>query len=151
MPEGNEEICAGTLESSVLPPNAGLNQITPEEETKPGQRKTSSPFCTSADIKKKKHEKHENRSIELVSKHSHVITYVVINQMSLPCVSFPVILLEPVNENLHISSHNDNEDEEVMGLDDMQHMRDAQEEKEEGGTRGEDWEEVRFSANIYIM
>lgn len=75
----------------------------------------------------------------------------VINQKSLPCVSFPVILLEPVNENLHISSHNDNEDEEVMGLDDMQHMRDAQEEKEEGGTRGEDWEEVRFSANIYIM
>lgn len=107
-------------------------------------------FCTSADIKKKQ-EKHEDRSIELVSKHSHVITYVVINQMSLPCVSFPVILLEPVNENLHISSHNDNEDEEVMGLDDMQHMRDAQEEKEEGGTRGEDWEEVRFSANIYIM
>ncbi|XP_036936837.1 NBR1 autophagy cargo receptor a [Acanthopagrus latus] len=83
--ERNEEICVGTLESSVLPPNAGLNQITPGEETK------------------------------------------------------PVILLEPVNENLHISSLHDNEDEEVMGLDDM---RDAHEEKEEGGTRGEDWEEV---------
>lgn len=63
-------------------------------------------------------------------------------------MSFPVILLEPVNENLHISSLHDNEDEEVMGLDDM---RDAHEEKEEGGTRGEDWEEVRFPANSYIM
>ncbi len=29
-----------------------------------------------------------------------------------------------------------------MGLDDMQNMRDTQEEKEEGGTKGEDWEEV---------
>ncbi|KAM9336709.1 NBR1 autophagy cargo receptor a [Symphorus nematophorus] len=86
--EGNGEICAVRLESSALPPNTGLNQITRQEQTK------------------------------------------------------PVFLLEPTNENLHISSHHDNEDEEVVGLHDMQHMRDAQLEKEEGGTRGEDWEEV---------
>lgn len=47
-----------------------------------------------------------------------------------------------MNENLHLSSHHDNEDEEVMVLADMQNMRDTHEEKEEGGTRGEDWEEV---------
>ncbi|TMS22318.1 Next to BRCA1 gene 1 protein [Larimichthys crocea] len=86
--EANEEICAIRLESSALPPNTGLNQITREEETK------------------------------------------------------PVLLLVPVNENLHLSSHHDNEDEEVMVLADMQNMRDTHEEKEEGGTRGEDWEEV---------
>ncbi|KAG8008773.1 Next to BRCA1 gene 1 protein [Nibea albiflora] len=53
-----------------------------------------------------------------------------------------VLLLVPTNENLHLSSHHDNEDEEVMVLADMQNMRDTHEEKEEGGTRGEDWEEV---------
>ena len=58
-------------------------------------------------------------------------------------------MLEPANENLHISSHHDieeeeEEEEEVMVLEDMQTMRDVQEEKEEGGTRGEDWEEVRI-------
>lgn len=47
-------------------------------------------------------------------------------------------------ENLRVSSHHDNEDEEAMVLDDLQNMRDPQEEKEEGGTKGEDWEEVSF-------
>lgn len=86
--EGNEEICAVRLESSALPLNTGLNQITQHEKTR------------------------------------------------------PVIVLEPANENLHISSHHDNEDEEVMVLNDMQNMRRIQEEKEEGGAKGEDWEEV---------
>ncbi|KAF0025756.1 hypothetical protein F2P81_022637 [Scophthalmus maximus] len=45
----------------------------------------------------------------------------------------PVLLLEPVNENLQVTSHHENEDEEVVVLDEMQ---------EEGGTRGEDWDEV---------
>uniref|UniRef100_A0A8C4HTJ1 NBR1 autophagy cargo receptor a n=1 Tax=Dicentrarchus labrax TaxID=13489 RepID=A0A8C4HTJ1_DICLA len=54
----------------------------------------------------------------------------------------PVLLLEPANENLRIGSHHDNEDEEVMVLNDLQKMRDPLEEKAEGGTRGEDWEEV---------
>ncbi|XP_032357961.1 NBR1 autophagy cargo receptor a isoform X8 [Etheostoma spectabile] len=85
--EGNEEICAIRLESSALPLNTGLNQITQEEETRP-------------------------------------------------------VLLEPANENLHIGSHHNNEDEEVMVLDDMGNMRDSQDEKEEGGIKGEDWEEV---------
>ncbi|AWP18057.1 putative next to BRCA1 1 protein [Scophthalmus maximus] len=44
-----------------------------------------------------------------------------------------VLLLEPVNENLQVTSHHENEDEEVVVLDEMQ---------EEGGTRGEDWDEV---------
>ena len=34
--EGSEEICAVRLESSALPVNTGLNQITEEEETRPG-------------------------------------------------------------------------------------------------------------------
>ncbi|XP_033975088.1 NBR1 autophagy cargo receptor a isoform X1 [Trematomus bernacchii] len=83
--EGSEEICAVRLESSALPVNTGLNQITEEEETRP-------------------------------------------------------VLLEPANENLHTSSHHDIENEEV--IDDMQNMAEIQEEKEEGGTKGEDWEEV---------
>lgn len=34
----------------------------------------------------------------------------------------------------------------------MQTMKDTQEEKEEGGTRGEDWDEVRIKPfNSYIM
>ncbi|XP_070707663.1 NBR1 autophagy cargo receptor a isoform X2 [Pempheris klunzingeri] len=89
--EGHEEICAIRLESSVLPPNTGLNQIIQAEERKP-----------------------------------------------------EVLLLEPVIENLHISSQpqHDNKDEEVMALDDLQNMRGPQEEKEEVGAKGEDWEEV---------
>ncbi|KAK1881716.1 Next to BRCA1 1 protein [Dissostichus eleginoides] len=83
--EGSEEICAVRLESSALPVNTGLNQITEEEETRP-------------------------------------------------------VLLEPANENLHTSSHHDIENKEV--IDDMQNMAEIQEEKEEGGTKGEDWEEV---------
>ncbi|GAA6214577.1 next to BRCA1 gene 1 protein-like [Lates japonicus] len=86
--EGNEGVCAVRLESSALPPNTGLNQITQEEETR------------------------------------------------------PVLLLEPANENLQISSHHENEDEEITVLDNVQTMKDTQEEKEEGGTRGEDWDEV---------
>lgn len=52
-----------------------------------------------------------------------------------------VPLLEGVNENLHNSSHHDKEDEDVVVLDDLQNIK---EEKEEGGTKGEDWDEVRF-------
>ncbi|XP_056222060.1 NBR1 autophagy cargo receptor a isoform X2 [Seriola aureovittata] len=83
--EGDEEICAVRLESSALPPNTSLNQITQDEETKPG------------------------------------------------------FLLETVNENLHINSHHDNTDEEVVVLDDMQNLKDTQYEKEDGGG---DWDEV---------
>ncbi|XP_040923111.1 NBR1 autophagy cargo receptor a isoform X2 [Toxotes jaculatrix] len=49
-------------------------------------------------------------------------------------------LLEPVNENPHNTSHHENEDEEVVVLDDVQSMKDTQE--EEGGNKGEDWDEV---------
>nr|XP_046232480.1 NBR1 autophagy cargo receptor a [Scatophagus argus] len=54
----------------------------------------------------------------------------------------PVLLLEPANENLRLSSCLGNEDEDVMGLDDIQNLRDTQVEKDGGATRGEDWEEV---------
>lgn len=49
-----------------------------------------------------------------------------------------------MNENVHNSSPHDKEDEEVVVLDDMQNTKDTQEEKDEGGTKGEDWDEVRF-------
>lgn len=55
-----------------------------------------------------------------------------------------VLLLEPVNENLHNSSHYDNENEELLVLGDVQNTNDTEEEKEEGGTKGEDWDEVRI-------
>lgn len=48
-----------------------------------------------------------------------------------------------MNENLSASSHCDDDDEDVWSLNTIHHLRGAQEEKE-GGTRGEDWEEVRF-------
>eukprot|EP00064_Thunnus_orientalis_P006269 superscaffoldBa00000647_g6285 len=48
---------------------------------------------------------------------------------------------EPEIENLHISLHHDNEDEEVVVLDEMQNVKDTQKEKE-SGTKGEDWDEV---------
>lgn len=59
-----------------------------------------------------------------------------------PFISFflfflQVLLLEPVNETLQSSPHGD-EDEEVMGLDVIQNLRNTQ----EAGNRGEDWEEV---------
>lgn len=38
-----------------------------------------------------------------------------------------------------------------MGLDDMQNMRDTQEEKEEGGTKGEDWEEVSVLTFLWYL
>lgn len=64
----------------------------------------------------------------------------VLNQITGEEKIRPVLLLEPANENLHTSSHHD-KDQEVTVLDDMQNMRDIQE-KEEDGTKGEDWEEV---------
>ncbi|KAM8836345.1 NBR1 autophagy cargo receptor a isoform 2-T2 [Spinachia spinachia] len=48
----------------------------------------------------------------------------------------PVLLLKPASENLHISS------DEVLDLEDMQGVRGTPEEKEEGGAKGEEWEEV---------
>ena len=44
--EGNGEICAVRLESSALSANTGLDQITREQETKPGQR-TAADFLLS--------------------------------------------------------------------------------------------------------
>lgn len=61
-----------------------------------------------------------------------------LNQITQDAETKPVLLLEPASENLHISSHDDNEEEEVLGLDDMQNMKDTQKEK----AKGEDWEEV---------
>lgn len=51
----------------------------------------------------------------------------------------PVMLLEPGNEALQ--SCDEDEDEEIMGLDVIQNLRNTQ----EAGNRGEDWEEVRDS------
>ncbi|XP_041818603.1 NBR1 autophagy cargo receptor a [Chelmon rostratus] len=58
-----------------------------------------------------------------------------LNQITQDAETKPVLLLEPASE---ISSHDDNEEEEVLGLDDMQNMKDTQKEK----AKGEDWEEV---------
>ncbi|KAM4524774.1 NBR1 autophagy cargo receptor a isoform 3-T3 [Odontesthes bonariensis] len=52
----------------------------------------------------------------------------------------PVLLLEPEKENQQVRSHDDNEDKELLHA--LQTMRDDQDEKEEVGARGEDWDEV---------
>ncbi|XP_026171460.1 NBR1 autophagy cargo receptor a isoform X2 [Mastacembelus armatus] len=54
----------------------------------------------------------------------------------------PVLLLEPVNEILQYSPHRDNEDEEAVLLNDTKNMKDSQEERDEGATKREDWDEV---------
>lgn len=58
-------------------------------------------------------------------------------------VSFSLADREPgaENENLTVSSHQDNEDKEVLHA--MQNMKEKDCEKEEGRTR-EDWDEVMF-------
>ncbi|CAJ1080171.1 NBR1 autophagy cargo receptor a isoform X1 [Xyrichtys novacula] len=65
-----------------------------------------------------------------------------LNQITREDETKPVHLLEPTSENLQISSPPDREDEEVMVLNEMQNMRGPQEEREGGGNKGEDWEEV---------
>ncbi|KAM7381236.1 hypothetical protein PAMA_012198 [Pampus argenteus] len=45
-------------------------------------------------------------------------------------------------ENLHVSSHHDDEDEEVVVLEDIQNLNTDTHEEKEGGTKGEDWDEV---------
>nr|XP_019967934.1 PREDICTED: next to BRCA1 gene 1 protein-like [Paralichthys olivaceus] len=65
-----------------------------------------------------------------------------LNQISQEEETRPVLLLEPVTENVHISSLRDTEDEEVVVLDEMQVMKVTQEEKDEGAAKGEDWDEV---------
>ncbi|XP_047464560.1 NBR1 autophagy cargo receptor a isoform X2 [Mugil cephalus] len=52
----------------------------------------------------------------------------------------PVLLLEPENENPHLGSHQNNEDKDVFHA--LQNLKDDEEEKEEGGAKGEDWDEV---------
>ncbi|KAM6896952.1 NBR1 autophagy cargo receptor a [Xenentodon cancila] len=51
-----------------------------------------------------------------------------------------ILLLGPDDENLHVSSHLKPEDKEVVCA--VQNMKDNHEEKEEGGARGDDWDEV---------
>ncbi|KAM7370478.1 hypothetical protein PAMP_010025 [Pampus punctatissimus] len=45
-------------------------------------------------------------------------------------------------ENLHVSSHHDNEDEEVVVLEDIQNLNTDTHEEKDDGTKGEDWDEV---------
>lgn len=54
-----------------------------------------------------------------------------------------------MNENLHNTSHHDDESEEVLVLDDELDVTDSQEEREEGGAKGDDWDEVRFYSLLY--
>lgn len=53
----------------------------------------------------------------------------------------PALLLEPEKVTVHASSHLDNE-EEVVVLTDTEDLKAAEDEKEEQGTRGEEWDEV---------
>uniref|UniRef100_A0A1A8HFN9 Neighbor of brca1 gene 1 n=1 Tax=Nothobranchius korthausae TaxID=1143690 RepID=A0A1A8HFN9_9TELE len=52
----------------------------------------------------------------------------------------PVVLLEPEKQNLNAGLQHDNEDKEVLRT--MQNMKPTNEQKQEGGARGEDWDEV---------
>ncbi|XP_058477064.1 NBR1 autophagy cargo receptor a [Solea solea] len=61
-----------------------------------------------------------------------------LNQIGQEVETGQALLQEPVTEDMYISSH-DKEDEEAMVLDDI---KVTQEEREEGRTKGEDWDEV---------
>ncbi|XP_015818164.1 NBR1 autophagy cargo receptor a isoform X4 [Nothobranchius furzeri] len=52
----------------------------------------------------------------------------------------PVVLLEPEKQNLNAGLQHDNKDKEVLRT--MQNMKPTNEQKQEGGARGEDWDEV---------
>ncbi|XP_037611625.1 NBR1 autophagy cargo receptor a isoform X2 [Sebastes umbrosus] len=100
-------------------------------------------FCLERAVEAVKTEEEGNEEICAIRLESSALPLNMgLNQIIQDEETRPVLLLEPANENLHINLHHDMENEEVMILDDMQNMRDTQEEKEEGGTKGEDWEEV---------
>ncbi|XP_035516906.1 NBR1 autophagy cargo receptor a isoform X2 [Morone saxatilis] len=102
-------------------------------------------FCfeRAAEAEKTETVQEENEDICAIRLESSALPPITgFNQIDQEEETRPVLLLEPVNENLRIGSHHDDEDEEVMVLNDLQKMRDPLEEKAEGGTRGEDWEEV---------
>lgn len=62
---------------------------------------------------------------------------------NLVCCDFKALLLDPEKVTVHASSHLDNE-EEVVVLTDTEDLKAAEDEKEEQGTRGEEWDEVRI-------
>ncbi|XP_030610305.1 NBR1 autophagy cargo receptor a isoform X1 [Archocentrus centrarchus] len=68
----------------------------------------------------------------------------------------PISPLEPENKNLHISSLHYSEDKEFVVSDPTQNMTDDREEKEEGRSKREDWDEVSsqtssVSSDDYIV
>ncbi|XP_026207128.1 NBR1 autophagy cargo receptor a isoform X1 [Anabas testudineus] len=103
-------------------------------------RGTSFCFEKAVEAEKSETEQKENEEICAVRlESSALLPNASLDQVTQEEEARPVPLLEAVNENLHNSSHHDKEDEDVVVLDDLQNIK---EEKEEGGTKGEDWDEV---------
>ncbi|XP_069016241.1 NBR1 autophagy cargo receptor a isoform X4 [Embiotoca jacksoni] len=97
-------------------------------------------FCFERPVEAEKTEKVQHEEICAVRLETSALhTNTGLNQIAQEVETKPVLLLEPENENLHISSHHNNEDKEMSAT--METMKDDQEEKEEGGAKGEDWDE----------
>ncbi|XP_072230108.1 NBR1 autophagy cargo receptor a isoform X4 [Leuresthes tenuis] len=97
-------------------------------------------ICSERAVEAEKTEKSHNGNDQSGVESSPLPAPTGLNQVTQEQGMRPVLLLEPEKENQQIRSHEDNEDKEVFHA--LQTMRDHQDEREEGGTRGEDWDEV---------
>lgn len=142
---GAQFLCETVIRSLTLeeaPDHRPLRRVQ-HSTLRPQVVSRGTSFCLERAVEAVKTEEEGNEEICAIRLESSALPLNMgLNQIIQDEETRPVLLLEPANENLHINSHHDMEVEEVIVLDDMQNMRDTQEEKEEGGTKGEDWEEV---------
>ncbi|CAB1415114.1 unnamed protein product [Pleuronectes platessa] len=144
---GAQFLCETVIRSLTLeeaPDHRPLRRLH-QRNHKPQIVSRGPSFCVERAAETEKLEKPQEGNVDLCAlrlESSDVPPDTGLNPISQEEETRPVLLLEPVTENLHTSSRRDLEDEEVLVLDEMQIMKVTQEEKDEGAAKGDDWDEV---------
>uniref|UniRef100_A0A3Q1EFA7 NBR1 autophagy cargo receptor a n=1 Tax=Acanthochromis polyacanthus TaxID=80966 RepID=A0A3Q1EFA7_9TELE len=142
---GAQFLCETVIRSLTLeeaPDHRPLRR-TQHSSLKPQLVSRGPTFCFDRPVEAEKTEKVQEVNEEICAvrlESSAVPANSGLNQIPREVETRPVLLLQPETENLHAASHPDNEDKEVLNA--MQSVKENPDEKEEGGTRGEDWDEV---------
>ncbi|XP_053269468.1 NBR1 autophagy cargo receptor a isoform X1 [Pleuronectes platessa] len=144
---GAQFLCETVIRSLTLeeaPDHRPLRRLH-QRNHKPQIVSRGPSFCVERAAEAEKLEKPQEGNVDLGAlrlESSDLPPDTGLNPISQEEETRPVLLLEPVTENLHTSSRRDLEDEEVLVLDEMQIMKVTQEEKDEGAAKGDDWDEV---------
>ncbi|XP_035804072.1 NBR1 autophagy cargo receptor a isoform X2 [Amphiprion ocellaris] len=142
---GAQFLCETVIRSLTLeeaPDHRPLRR-TQHSSLKPQLVSRGPAFCFERPVEAEKTQKVQEVNEEICAvrlESSAVHANSGLNQIPREVETRPVLLLQPETENLHVASHPGSEDKEVLNA--MQSMKENPDEKEEGGTKGEDWDEV---------